>query len=400
RGLEKEPTQKMGYMATQLERRGIKTERGDINRAIIASNDNMGSTTAQLKDQKRVLLLEQQRALLALEQEEGNRFSGNRVTSLGRGEGSFPFHQKRVEQAQGELDKAKDQLETMSMIDRMVGKKSAFETEVQAKETNLKEASDALEEIKRKESLPPMDAKEQYSQVNDIDNINIVTAQRTAKYKQEQGEVASLQAQLENRNNIERIIGAITGRTREQQQRIEKLQGNIKSYEADKRLEEIKQRQQDQLERDVLARQRDSDRSNDNKIEPEQDKTKEKVAEEVKQKYLADMAAQREEKVKQEAQMKGYDYHPIAERAENDMSLSDDERKEAYLERMDKQREQEVAHKEKEREAKKLEYESRPENNPELSAQERQQAYLDRMSSERKEQRQSPERDKGDIDRS
>ena len=209
----------------------------------------------------------------------------------------------------------------------------------------------------------------------------------------------TLQAQLENRNNIDKIIGAITGRTREQQQRIEKLQGNIRTYESDKRLEEIKQRQQAQIETDAQMRQRDKDRSNDNRVEPEQDKTKEQTVQEAKQKYLADMAAQREEKAKQEAHEKGYDYQPMAERAENDMSLSNDERKEAYIERMDKQREQEAAHKEKEREAEKVEYESRPENNSELSTQERQQAYLDRMSSEREEKRQSPEIDRGDRGR-
>ncbi len=65
-------------------------------------------------------------------------------------ENSFPFHQKRVEQAQGELNQAKEHLQSMSLIDRMVGKKAVFEAEIQAKETNLKEATDALEEIKRK----------------------------------------------------------------------------------------------------------------------------------------------------------------------------------------------------------------------------------------------------------
>ena len=286
------------------------------------------------------------------------------------------------------------------MIDRMVGKKSAFETEIQAKEINLKEAQDAFDDIKRSGAAQPMDKQLLDENLKSIEQARSVTAQRTTQYKQEQGEVASLQAQLENRNNIDKIIGAITGRTREQQQRIENLQGNIKSYEADKRFEEIKQRQQDQLEQDAKMRQRDKDRSNDNKVEPEQDKTKEQTIQEAKQKYLADMASQREEKAKQEAHEKGYDYQPMAERAENDMSLPPDERKDAYLERMDKQREQEAEHKEKEREAEKLEYESRPENNPDLSREERQQAYMDRMSYERKEQRNRPEIDKGDIDRS
>lgn len=405
RGIEKEPTKKMGYAATQAERRGVKTDRGDINRAIKASNDNLGNTTIQLQDQKKILILEQNRALLALEQErtDGEEGEGGgtwqSTIATFKKEESFPFHQKRVEQAQGDLDKAKDQLQSMSMIDRMVGKKSAFETEIQAKETSLKEATDALEDIKRKESAPPMDKQLLDENLKSIEQARIVTAQRIAQYKQEQGEVVTLQAQLENRNNIERIIGAITGRTREQQKRIEELQGNIKSYEADKRLEEIKQRQQDQIETDAQMRQRDKDRSNDNKVEPEQDKAKEQNIEAVKQKYLADMAAQREEKAKQEAIKKGYDYQPMPERRENDVSLSDDERKEAYLERMSKQREQEAAHKEKEREAERQEYEARPENNSDLSSQERQQAYLDRMSIEREEQRQSPEIDKGDRGR-
>ncbi|MBV1929867.1 MAG: MobA/MobL family protein, partial [Gammaproteobacteria bacterium] len=397
RGIDKEPTKKMGYVATQAERRGIKTERGDLNRAIKASNDNLGNTTIQLQDQKTRLVLEQKRALLALEQERGDEDgegSGTWQSTVAtfKKEKSFPFHQRRVEQTQSELDKAKDQLEAMSLIDRMVGKKVAFEAEIQAKETNLKEATDALEEIKRKESSQPIDSKEQDKK---LEHTNVVTAQRTAQYKEEQGEAVALQAQLESRNNIDKIIGAITGKTREQQKRIEELQGNIKSYEADKRLEEIKQQQVDCARQEAESKQRDQDRSNDNKVEV----TKEQRIEAEKQKYLDDMAAGREEKDRQEAIKKGYDYQPMSERRENDMSLSKDERKQAYIERMDKQREQEAAHKEKEREAEKLEYEARPENNPDLSREDRKQAYLDRCASEREEQRQSPEIDKGDRGR-
>ena len=397
RGIEKEPTKKMGYVATQAERRGIKTERGDLNRAIKASNDNLGNTTIQLQDQKTRLILEQKRALLALEQErddedgEGGGIWQSTVATFKK-EKSFPFHQRRVEQTQNELDKAKGQLETMSLIDRMVGKKSAFEAEIQAKEANLKEATDALEEIKRKESSQPIDAKEQDKK---LEHTKSVTAQRTAQYKQEQGEAVALQAQLENRNNIEKIIGAITGKTREQQRRIEELQGNIKSYEADKRLDEIKQQQVDRAHQEAESKQRDQDRSNDNKVEV----TKEQRIEAEKQKYLDDMAAGREERDRQESIKKGYDYQPMSERRENDMSLSKDERKQAYIERMDKQVEQETAHKEKEREAAAQTWANLPENDTSLSTEDRKQAYLDRMSSEREEQRQSPEVDKGDRGR-
>ena len=396
RGIEKEPTKKMGYAATQAERRGVKTDRGDLNREIKASNDNLGKSTIQLQDQKKILILEHQRALLALEQDRGGDEDGDGIwqstIASFKKEGNFPFHQRRVEQTQSELSQAKIQLETMSLMNRMVGKKSAFEAEIQSKETNLKEATDALEEIKRKESSSPIESKEQEEK---LEHTNIVTEQRTAQYKQEQGEALALQAQLENRNNIEKIIGAITGKTREQQKRIEELQGNIKSYEADKRLDEIQQQQVDRARQEAESKQRDKNRSNDNKVEI----TKEQRKEAEKQKYLDDMARLREEKAKQEAIRKGYEYQPMSERIENDMSLSKDERKQAYIERMDKQREQESAHQEKIREAEKLEYDSRPENNPALSTEDRKQAYLDRMSSAREEKRQSPEIDKGDRGR-
>lgn len=41
RGLETAPTQKMGVSATAMERKGIKTEKGDINRAIRQANDEL-----------------------------------------------------------------------------------------------------------------------------------------------------------------------------------------------------------------------------------------------------------------------------------------------------------------------------------------------------------------------
>jgi len=406
RGIEKEPTKKMGFAATQSERRGVKTDRGDINRAIKASNDNMGSNTAQLNDQKKVLLLEQQRALLALEQErddgEEGEGSGTWQSTIAtfRCEESFPFHQKRVEQVEAELQEAKDKLNNMSFIERITGEKYKYTAAITDKQEELKTAKLELESLQSKEKIEQNKSQELNAQVNEILKEQEVTQERTAQYKQEQGELVELQSQLENRNNIDRIIGAITGKTAEQKAKIEELQGNIKSYEADKRLEEIRERQQEQERQEALARQRDIGRSNDNKVEKEQNQenpkelTQEQLKEAKKQQYLDDMAAEREAKDRQKAQEKGYDYVPYNERAENDMSLSVDERKQAYVTRMDKQREQEAAHKEKIREAERLEYESRPENNPELSSEERKQAYLDRCVQERENIRNNPERDR------
>ncbi len=376
RGLEKEPTQKMGYMATQLERRGVKTERGDLNRAIIASNDNMGNTTMQLKDQKQQLLLEQKRALLALElerEDEDGKGSGTwqaTLASFGK-EKSFPFHQKRVEQAQDDLAKTKEQLASMSLIDRITGKKAAYEAEIQAKEQNLKEAQDSLEEIKRNES----DKKELAAQLETQENARAVTAVRTAQYKQEQGEAVELQDRLENRTNIEKIIGAITGKTKEQNARLEELQGNIKTYEADKRLEEIKQQQIDRARQAEEAKERDQTRSNDNRQDIEARK----------QQYLKDAAKEREEKSKAQNQKQDREETPAQNLPENDKSLSVEERKKAYLDRMQEQREKEAAQKEQEQESKKQSYESLPENDTSLSKEKRKEAYIERAQQEREQ---------------
>ena len=340
RGIDKQPTKRMGWLATQLERRGVKTERGDINRAIIASNDNMGSTTAQLSDQKRVLLFELQRSLLALEQEDGARFSGNKIASLGREGESFPFHQKRVEQAQEGLIKAKEQLSSMSVIDRMIGKKAAFEAEIQSKETNLQEAQQELEDIKHK-AVPQIDELEEQRRVNAV---------RTAQYKQEQGEAQTLRAQLENRNNIEKIIGAITGKTREQNERLEEIEQRNKTYEADKRLEEIRAKQIEQARRDRIAKERDEGKANDNAVDVGADITQAPSTQDRKDEFLERMAKERAEREKEELEFKKETEINEDQKAEVHEENDVQSRKEAFLQRMQEERNMEPPENKKDKE--------------------------------------------------
>ena len=47
-GLEQQPTIHMGPMATDMERRGIRTDRGDINRSVKASNDELKQVSAEV----------------------------------------------------------------------------------------------------------------------------------------------------------------------------------------------------------------------------------------------------------------------------------------------------------------------------------------------------------------
>ena len=51
-GIEKVPTVHMGVAATQMEKRGIRTERGDLNREINITNQQIGQLRARIKKSK------------------------------------------------------------------------------------------------------------------------------------------------------------------------------------------------------------------------------------------------------------------------------------------------------------------------------------------------------------
>lgn len=91
-------------------------------------------------------------ALLALEQEDGNRFSGNKIASLGQREVSFAFHEKQIEQAQNELSQAKERLDNITLIERMTGKRGAYEADIKNKEMTL-EAQNQLRRSNAKSQL-------------------------------------------------------------------------------------------------------------------------------------------------------------------------------------------------------------------------------------------------------
>jgi len=64
RGIDQVPTQKMGATATNIEREGKRSERGDLNRDIKASN----GTLAELKKQENLICLDYERKKRRLEQ--------------------------------------------------------------------------------------------------------------------------------------------------------------------------------------------------------------------------------------------------------------------------------------------------------------------------------------------
>ena len=134
------------------------------------------------------------------------------------------------------------------------------------------------------------------------------------------------------RNNIERIIGAITGKTKEQKQRLDSLQQNIRMYEADRRLEEIRAKQIDDMKRVQESKARDQSRANDNPLEPQSQSVEDRKAE-----FLERMArerAEREQGEKQEIEKVPTVEQVETQRQEEARTLSPEEQKQEFLDRM------------------------------------------------------------------
>ena len=66
RGIDREPTQKMGQHATQMERSGKRSERGDVNRDIVAANDEH----QKVKESAKVISFELEKAKRKLAREQ------------------------------------------------------------------------------------------------------------------------------------------------------------------------------------------------------------------------------------------------------------------------------------------------------------------------------------------
>ena len=177
-----------------------------------------------------------------------------------------------------------------------------------------------------------------------------MNAVRTAQYKQEQGEAQTLRAQLENRNNIEKIIGAITGKTREQNERLEEIEQRNKTYEADKRLEEIRAKQIEQARRDRIAKERDEGKANDNAVDVGADITQAPSTQDRKDEFLERMAKERAEREKEELEFKKETEINEDQKAEVHEENDVQSRKEAFLQRMQEERNMEPPENKKDKE--------------------------------------------------
>lgn len=127
RGIDQEPTQKMGQHATQMERKGQKSERGDINREILAANDER----QKVKETANVISFEIEKAKRELAREKmlQQHIEASRI------QWSIGAYTERQNKAQQDYEK-----KSKSFFSRI------FKTDQRARET----LSDANKELARR----------------------------------------------------------------------------------------------------------------------------------------------------------------------------------------------------------------------------------------------------------
>lgn len=248
RGIDKEPTKKIGLHASQMEDKGQESKRGDLNREIKASNDNL----ADIERERNVLDFEYARAKKELEELANKPTPTNEKDIrelIANRHPDFDMRKDNLSFAMEEHKQAKADLENIGFMDKLFFKREEFEQAVFNKQCNIDNAQMRFDELSHT-------GYEQYLRNSKIDyssgsnKSGSITIKETAeleaqnaKHEGEQKELKALEAALSSRSNMECVIGAITGKTREQRGKIEQLRESIKSFEHDKKLQEQNSRQ-------------------------------------------------------------------------------------------------------------------------------------------------------------
>lgn len=266
RGIDQEPTQKMGVKASALEARGIATERGELNREIKAANDNR----EQLK--QNIIDLESEREKRGLEliqraviEEQHN----DMLFALAAKHKHFDYHRIGVDRAEQELQEAKDKLAEQSLLDKVLRREQEIQAEIEARELNLQNAKARLFElVSVADKAAVLDGSFEYGGVSSGDRQKAEAAAEreaeAARYEKEQTELKQLEAELESRSNADRILGAITGKTRQQKARIAEIVETSKTYEEKQRQAEQSQVQRVIEQKEQAQKEQEKKRANDN----------------------------------------------------------------------------------------------------------------------------------------
>lgn len=271
RGIEREPSQKMGFSATDQERRGKRTDRGDMNRQIEASNDNLGHTAAQLEGQKNEVLIWEQAQLakldLAIAKEQHSEEDVREL--LTSRHVHYPFHEKNIKTAKRELMEAQERLDNLGLIDRMTGKRAIFEQELQGKQQNLQAAELRLQELVTSEDIESYQARDGHTR-RTLDNADQIGVKSNAElqaeaeqYRKDQEELNALESALASRSNTDKIIGALTGKTRAQKAKIAELRETARAHETRQIDKEQAQAKTERLRKEHSRKERERKAAND-----------------------------------------------------------------------------------------------------------------------------------------
>ena len=243
RGIDREPTQHRGPTAEDMERRGKRSERGDINRAIQAANDNRDD----IKEQLNVISLDEARRRRAATEKlykSQQDIKEQLLYAAASHHRHFEFHDKQVSRSQDELDEARERLENITLVQRITGKRAELLEDIEAKEKNLDDAKMKLANLVNTRTREAIEqgwhsSDARYNEAGEIRAQEAAEREQALQqYDREQKELKAIESQLASRTNGDRIIGAITGRTREQKARIDELRESVKSYEAEQRQRE------------------------------------------------------------------------------------------------------------------------------------------------------------------
>lgn len=210
-----------------------------MNRQIEASNDNLGHTAAQLEGQKNEVLIWEQAQLakmdLAIAKEQHSEEDVREL--LTSRHVHFPFHEKNIKTAKRELMEAQERLDNLGLIDRMTGKRAIFEQELQGKQQNLQAAELRLQELVTSEDIESYQARDGHTR-RTLDNADQIGVKSDAElqaeaeqYRKDQEELNALESALASRSNTDKIIGALTGKTRAQKAKIAELRETARAHE-------------------------------------------------------------------------------------------------------------------------------------------------------------------------
>lgn len=245
REIDREPTRKLGPTATEMERAGKASDRGEANREIGAANDNR-EAAAELAS-KAALRAEraegdQEGVPGAPHQDAARQRAADRAAVAAHPH--FPAYAESVAARRAELTEARERLAGITITQRLLGQRRALLEEIEARELNLADARQRLDDLAQGVRARPQ--AETIEVMAGRSRKAAETAAREAaereqaaeQHQRDQKELTALTDALASRTTAQRILGAVSGRTHEAKARIAELTEQVKTYEAHRRQED------------------------------------------------------------------------------------------------------------------------------------------------------------------